>query len=590
MLDPFADILERYITIPESEGPNKVTTLPEAVSRLVEPGMILHLCSSHNRPGAATLELVRQFAGKQPDFTISALGVVSTTVALVHTGMTRKIITTFAGDSYPTPGPNPVIQRAFMEARLEIENWSILTFSMRLMAGALNIPFIPTQSIIGSGMAYENDRWIAEAEDEQGNIIGILRAFQPDLAFVHAAAADPEGNLIMTPPYGEGPYGALAAKKGVIATVDRIVSSDFVRRYSHLCKVPAYKVEAVCEMPMGAHPGGLSNRGLPEIESYADDYDFIQDFREVCKSDQDLDRWIKDWITDTPTWEAYLERLGQKRIWHLKGKAHQDSWKSELLTRSCEISDKPEYSTKEMMVVAAGRTLAKKIKDHQYKTILAGVGVSNLSAWLAYFMLKQEGYDCELMAEIGFYGYAPRPADPFIFNYRNMPTCKMLSDINTIMGVFMGGRGTKCIGSIGAAQVDCKGNVNSTKIPGKAYFVGSGGANDICSSAREVVVTALQGKERFLKQVDYITSPGLRVLTVVSDLGILEKISIDGELGLAGYYPQPDKSEAQIIQQIKDNCGWDVRARGHLDVIEPPTLDELKLLRICDPQGQFLGK
>ncbi len=590
MLDPFKKAIDLVEHLPLDEGPDKVMSLPAAIRRFVRPGMTLHLVTTHNRPGCAVVELIRAFQGKKPGFTLSCIGFVSNGVALVHAGLAQKLIATFCGDSYPTPGPNPVITRAWKSGEIQIENWSILALPMRLLAAAMGLPFIPCKSITGTTMAVDNKADYFETDDGKGGVIGMVRPLAPDVAFLHAPYADKSGNVIMTPPYGEDALGALAAKDGVIATVEKVVSSEFVRRHSHLVKVPSYKVLAVCEVPFGAHPGGVSNQGMPEFEAYADDYDFVQDIRKASKTRETMDQWVKDWIDDCPTWEHYLEKLGRDRIWSLKGKADPDSWKSELLTLSPDLPTGPEYSPVEMMVVAAGRVLAERMKQQGLLTILAGVGASNLAAWLGYYRLKQEGRDVDLMAEIGFYGYAPRPADPFIFNYRNMPTAKMLTGIPSIMGVFMGGAGNRCIGSIGAGQVDRNGNVNSTLIPGKAYLTGSGGANDICSAAREVLVTALSGKDRFVEKLPYLTSPGRSVRALVSDLGVMRKPEGQDELVLTEFFPEPGASAEDTIQKIKSHCGWPLKIAASPVPVEPPSLDELKLLRIFDPRRQFLGK
>lgn len=590
MLDPFRPLLSDDLQVPLQEGPDKTLPLPEAIARFIQPGQTLHFATTHNRPGAIVLELIRRFRGKNPGFTISSLGIVGTAVALIHAGLCRKISTTFAGDSYPTPGPNPVIQRAWLSGSLQIENWSILTFPLRLLAGAMGLPYLPTRSLIGSSMAEENREGFSLFTDpETGETLGRLRAFRPDWALVHAAAADPAGNLLLCPPYGDELYGAWAAQRGVIATVDRIVSTDFIRRYSHLCRVPSFLVQAVCEVPFGAHPGGVSNRGCPELEAYADDYEFIHEVRQAGRSAESMDAWLQKWVDDCPDWETYLHRLGRERLWALKGKADGDSWQAELLELSPQIPVQPEATPVEMMVVAAGRKLAERIREQGYRTILAGVGASNLAAWLAYYELKREDYDCELMAELGFFGYTPRPADPFIFNYRNLPTCKMLTGIPTIMGVLMGGANNSCIGAIGAAQVDRHGNVNSTLIPGRLFITGSGGANDICSSAREVLVAALQDRERFVPQVAYVSSPGARVRTVVSDMGIYEKAG--DELILTAYFPRPEiKGEEAHLRWIRENTGWPLQVAPCVQPEPPAALDELKLLRLFDPRRQFLGK
>jgi hypothetical protein len=446
-----------------------------------------------------------------------------------------------------------------------------------------------TKSLVGSSMAEDNKDDFQVIETKEGESFGMVSALNPDVAFIHVPCADRSGNALLTPPLGEEALGAWAARQGVVVTADKIVSSEYIRQHSHLCKVPSYMVLAVCEVPFGAHPGGVSSQGLPDFEAYADDYDFVLEVRKACKTEKSAEAWVKEWIDDAPSWEDYLEKLGHERLWALKGKARPDSWKTELLSLSSHIPTGPEFSPVEMMVVAAGRILARRVREQGLSTILAGVGASNLAAWLAYYQLRQENYDCELMAELGFYGYVPRPADPFIFNYRNMPTSRMLTGIPAIMGVFMGGFANQCIGSIGAGQVDKYANINTTLIPGTAYLTGSGGGNDICSAASEVIVTALSGKNRLVENIDYITSPGDRVKALVTDSGVFEKAPGKSGLVLRAYFEKPGKTEEEILEDIRQNCGWPLVTDGPRS-FPTPSEDELKLLRVLDPRRQFLGK
>ncbi|MFQ5962404.1 MAG: CoA-transferase, partial [Candidatus Methylomirabilales bacterium] len=235
----------------------------------------------------------------------------------------------------------------------------------------------------------------------------------------------------------------------------------------------------------------------------------------------------------------------------------------------------------------AARMLADKVRDSGYKTFLAGVGNSNLAAWLAAYQLKQEGIDVELMAEAGMVGYLPRPAEPFVFSFRNFPSCKMLTDILHVMGIFMGGRQNQCLASLAAGQVDKHGNINSTMIPGVTYVTGSGGANDITSSAREVMVTLSQSRHRFVEKVPYITGPGRRVMTVVSDRGVYQKSEAHGELVLTGIFA--GQLEAEAIKAAKDACGWELNVAPTLRRFDPPQPDELALVRLFDPRRFFLG-
>jgi len=563
--------------------PDKRMPLPQAIAKFVRPGMTLHLLTTHSRSSAGIYELCRQFRGKDPQFTIGSLGTNATVLALVHLGLVKKAITTFAGDSYPTPGPNAIIQRGLDENKIEIENWTILTFPMRLLAGAMGIPYLPVRSLVGSDMAKENQDWF---ETEPNSEFGRLKAFRPDLTIVHAIAADPSGNAILTPPYGEDAFGAWAAKEGIILTCERIVPQELIRRYSHLVKIPGFLVKAVVEVPFGAHPGGVSNQGIKELDTYADDYDFLEELRLASKTREEMDAWCEKYVFSWQNWEDYLDRIGKTKLWSLKGKADQDSWHSELIELWKKIDFASEPGPMEWMIAVAGRKLGERIQSQKYQTILAGVGASNLAAWLGYYKLREQDNEVQLIAEIGFYGYQPRPADPFIFNYRNIPTCKMLAGIETVMGIFMGGAAAKCIGVIGAGQVDKGGNINSTKI-GKTFLVGSGGANDICSSAEEVLVTAIQDKFRFVSNVSYITSPGKRVKTVISNFGVFVKQG--EELALSGYFDD-EKPEARAVEEIKANCGWNLKVADRLEKIPAPSRQELNLIRLFDPKRQFLGK
>ena len=571
------------INFDREKMPDKRMPLPEAVARLVRPGMTIHLNTTHTRAGAAIYEMCRQFRGKDPNWTIASMGVISTVLTLAHFGLAKKFITTFCGDAYPTPAPNPVIQRGLDQGKFEIENWSILTFPLRLMAGAMGIPYFPVRSIVGSDMAVENKDWF---EPEPDGIHGKLKAFRPDLTIIHAIASDCAGNAILTPPYGEDAWGCWASKQGVLLTCEQIVPPEFIRRYSHLVRIPANLVQAVCEVPFGAHPGGVSNQGVKELDAYADDYDWLEELRAASKTQETMDKWCEDRVFSWQRWEDYLHMLGKSRLWALKGKADRDSWHSELVQIWDQIDFKAEPGPIEWMIAAAARKIAQRVAAEKFATILAGVGASNLAAWLGYYKMREQDVSAQLIAEIGFFGYQPRPADPFIFNYRNISACKMLTGVEQVMGVFMGGASAKCLGVIGAGQVDKSGNVNTTRI-GKTYLTGSGGANDIAMAAAEVMVTAIQDKFRFVDKVAYITSPGKRVRTVVTTLGMFEKQG--EELVLTGYYDR-GKPEPEAVAEIKDNCGWSLKAADKLEKIPAPTKEETELVRIFDPRRQFLGK
>ncbi len=587
------DIIRRRLQLREDEGPPKVISLSEAIKKYIKPGMTIHMGISHCRPNAAGDEIVRQFRGKKPKFTLVMLGLVANQIAWVHQRLLKKVISTFCGDPYPTPGPNPIIGKAYREGSLEFEHWSILTLPLRLMAGAMGVPWMPTRSIAGSSMADENHESFAVIDDPSGdgNKLGMVGALVPDVSIIHGWCADRAGNVLLTPPYGENVFGALAARAGILVTVEKIVSTDFIRKHAPLVKIPGHAVKSVSVVPMGAHPSGLTNLGVPELPAYAEDYDFLEKMRDACRDEKSYEEWLQYWILDCAEREKYLEKLGHDRIFYLRGKADAESWRDEIRNRSPNLSTSKESNRAERMITVASRYIAQSIKKKGHKTILAGVGASNLAAWLASISCKDENIEVECMAEVGFYGYLPRPSDPYIFNHRNLHTCKIVSGIDTIMGILMGGAQNRCIGVLGAAQVDMHGNVNSTCIPSsKMFIVGSGGANDVASAASEVVVCLEQTKHRLVEKVPYITSPGDKVSTIVTDLGVFGRHPTGESFQLVAVLDdESGKTPEEKIKDVKNNTGWEIEVTDKVEMEPPPSEEELLTLRLFDPKKQFTG-
>jgi acyl CoA:acetate/3-ketoacid CoA transferase alpha subunit len=580
--------IEARLALPPVEGPDKVVPLAELVRAHVRPGMTLHLSTAHVRANAPVAELCRQFWGGAPGFTLVALGLTGWWAALVHGGLARRVVTSFCGESYPSPAPSPLIDAAWRAGRVEIQNWSILTLPLRLLAGAMGLPFLPTRSLLGSTMEEANRDDVVAADDPfgSGERVALVRALVPDLSLVHGLVADRAGNTLLPAPVGEAVYGALAAREGALVTVERIVPTDVLRRHAALVRLPGVYVRAVAEAPFGGHPGGMTSP-LDDVPGYAEDYAFARAQREAFTDGVRAEAWLREWVLGCPTPADYVARLGPTRPDALRAGTAPDAWRAELRALTPAVPATEAWTHDEMLAVAASRRVAARVRAAGFTTLLAGIGVSNLAAWLAAYALKADGVPVELMAEIGMFGYLPRAADPFIFSTRNLPTAKSLTDILTVMGQLMGGRWNRCLGVLGAGQVDRSGNLNSTLLPGRRYLTGSGGANDVCSAAAEVLVAATQDRARFVEKVPYVTGPGQAVRTVVSQLGVFEKVEPHGDLVLTAYLPTAGASAEAAVAAIRAACGFEVRVAPALAAEPPPTGEELALLRAFDPRRQF---
>ena len=164
------------------------------------------------------------------------------------------------------------------------------------------------------------------------------------------------------------------------------------------------------------------------------------------------------------------------------------------------------------------------------------------------------------------------------------------------------------VGFLGGAQVDRYGNINTTVIGDyanpKIRLPGSGGACEIATHSHRVLIMMRMSPKSFVAQCDFITSPGSRMASskpskdlgktreelklpgggptkAITDLGVLEMI--DGEFTLTEMY------EGVTVEQVKQNCGWDLKFAPKLKTIPEPKPEVIELLRTkIDPEGMYL--
>ena len=291
--------------------------------------------------------------------------------------------------------------------------------------------------------------------------VGLVAPLVPDVTLVHGAVADHEGNVALSEPLLEGAWGAWAARRGVVATVERVVES--LDGLGHRVKIPAHRVLAVVEAPFGAHPGGLYAPGLP-VSSYGEDIPFWGEARAATR--RDFDAWARHWVLEPATHDRYLERLGRDRLDWLSARTDPESWRQDAEAHPVDTPTAVPPSRWEHAAAYGARELETVAATLDADAVLAGAGVANLAAWVAVARARAGGSAIQLTAELGLWGYTPTPADPYIFNHRVFPGSPMLADASTVLGMVVGGPGTRTVACLGAAQVDRDGNLNSTLIPG----------------------------------------------------------------------------------------------------------------------------
>ncbi len=222
----------------------------------------------------------------------------------------------------------------------------------------------------------------------------------------------------------------------------------------------------------------------------------------------------------------------------------------------------------EVMTVQAARALVNG------DVCLVGVGPPNAAANLAR---RLHAPDCVLVYESGAIGAKPVNLPLSIGDDDLAATADELVSVPEMFSYWIGG-GRMDVGFLGAAQIDRRGNINTTVIGSydrpKVRLPGAGGAPEIAAAVRKVIVMLRHSPRAFVERLDFVTSLGRGgdAFMVITDLGVLEP-GEDGELELTALHSGVD------VGQVLEATGWPLRVREPLAVTEPPSERELEELR-----------
>ncbi len=233
-----------------------------------------------------------------------------------------------------------------------------------------------------------------------------------------------------------------------------------------------------------------------------------------------------------------------------------------------------QYTATELMTIA----VARKFRDGA--TSFIGVGMPGTAGCLAR---KYHARNAVLIYESGAVGAKPSFPPLSIADDELANTADFVVSIPEMFTYWLqGGRIDMAI--LGAAQIDRFGNINTTVIGDYDHpsvrLPGAGGAPEIATNAKEVIVILKHNARAFVDRLDFLTTPGHRVSSVVTDLGILEPDPATRELTLVS------KHAGVTIEQIQAATGWPLRLADPVAETPEPTEVELDYLRELEPRAK----
>ncbi len=221
---------------------------------------------------------------------------------------------------------------------------------------------------------------------------------------------------------------------------------------------------------------------------------------------------------------------------------------------------------------------ARQLAEEQY--FFAGHGFPVLSAILAKRLYNP---DLKICFESGAIYSNPERLPHSVSDIINYSSAQFPLDLPEAFAMLE--RGEVDVVGLSGAQVDRRGNINSTLINNQGIIKrlpGSGGACDFASLSRKEYIFMFHEPRRLVDKVDYITSPGLQTrkdkeINLITNYGVFK-------IGENGVYALSLTSEAEP-EKVKNSAGFNINMERNIGRLEDFRNEEIELLRKLDVYG-----
>ncbi len=307
---------------PEIE--DKLMPLSEAVKRFIKDGAQIAICgfTVTRNPMAAIYEIVRQGI---KDIHLVCHSNGQALDVLIGAGCVKRVEIAYGGNGRYAPTCIR-FKKAIQRGEIQFEDYSNYQMSLRFLAGALSIPFIPTKSGLGTdivrleGFSEEirKERKVAPKKleiiqnpfNEMDDKVVLLPALNPDVTILHAQYVGEDGTVRVKGLTFADIEQAKAADT-VIVTCEEIAPKSFIRQDPDQNSLPPFFIDAIVKVPFGAHPTACH---------YFYDYDpvHLNHYKKVAEDDAAFSDYLQEWVYGASSHEEYLEKVGKANLGRIK--------------------------------------------------------------------------------------------------------------------------------------------------------------------------------------------------------------------------------------------------------------------------------
>ena len=251
-----------------------------------------------------------------------------------------------------------------------------------------------------------------------------------------------------------------------------------------------------------------------------------------------------------------------------------------------------EYTPFELMAAAG----ARELKDGEI--VAVGLGLPVVATFLAK---GTHAPNLTMMFELGVIDPEPIHAGVGLADPRVWYRAKVLSSFADMLGTVLH-RGLVDVGFLGGLETDMYGNLNTTLIGDPQgefrHFVGSGGANDIASSAQRTIIIVRHERRKLSQAVSFVTSPGY-----LGGDGERKAAGLTGgpsrvitDKAIFGFDPETKRMRLESIHpsttldEVLSTMAFEPIVPDHVPTTEAPTPEQVRLIREeIDPDGMYAG-
>ena len=280
---------------------NKVMSAAQAVAMIRDRDTIaIQGMGTQMSPLALVREIIR--AGKRDLKAAMVVGGIGLDW-LIAAGCVSKVMAIIVNlDEF---GMANAFRRAVEAGQVTMEEYTEHQMFTRFSAGAYGLPFMVTQSGLGSAVVdlHPDTTKVIECPFTGQKVIA-CRALVPDVCILHAHRADALGNVQFFPKpiWGDVDVFPRASNK-VIVTVEEIVDTEEIRRTPERTGLPYFKVDAVVHVPYGAHPCSL-------FPNYNFDRCVMEQYATESRTPEGTKLFLEKYVLGPKNQVEYLQAVG----------------------------------------------------------------------------------------------------------------------------------------------------------------------------------------------------------------------------------------------------------------------------------------